>query len=258
MICSDQTAWHRGIKCDPEKDDFVTRKLRRIGAVNSLVELPFGPGAGNVRFADRRDAGSRLAALLSDLRHENPIVVGIPRGGMPVAAEVARALKAPLDMVVVRKIGAPENPEYAIGALAEDDVLVIEEEALHGLGLGLAELEATVGRARRELAERLARYNMKRPRLAVAGRTVLLADDGLATGRSAQAAARSLRKRGASRVILAVPVATPQSARTLRNWVDYVVSVEMPVGLWAIGLWYEDFGPTSDEEVKALLSEPTG
>jgi putative phosphoribosyl transferase len=234
------------------------RHPRRTGAVNSIVELPFGPGDGDVRFADRRDAGRRLAALLADVRHEDPVVVGMPRGGMPVAAEVARALQAPLDFVVVRKVGAPGNPEYAIGALAEGEIGVIDEELVGGLHLEGAEFDAVVGRARRELAEQLARYRAMRPRLAVEGRTVLLVDDGLATGRSAQAAARSLRGRGAARVILAVPVAAPESARALRKWVDGVVCVQMPADLWAVGLWYEDFSPTSDEEVAALLAESAG
>jgi len=234
------------------------RHARHTGAVNSIAELSFGPGDGDVRFADRHDAGRRLAALLADFRRENPVVVGIPRGGVPVAAEVARALQAPLDVVVVRKVGAPENPEFAIGALAEGDVSVIDDETVRALRLGAAELEEVVGRARRELAERLALYEAKRQRLAVAGRTVLLVDDGLATGRTAQAAARSLRERGAARVILAVPVAAPDSVRRLRESVDDVVCVEMPADLWAIGLWYEDFSPTSDEEVAALLAEHAG
>ncbi len=234
------------------------RHPRRTGAVNSIVELPFSPGDGDVRFVDRRDAGRRLAALLGDLRYENPVVVGIPRGGMPVAAEVARALEAPLDLVLVRKIGAPGNPEYGIGALAEDDVLVIEEEAVRRLRLNPAELDAVVERARRELAERSASRYARRPRLAIAGRTVLLVDDGLATGHSAQAAARSLRERGAARVILAVPVAAPASARELRKSVDEVVCVQTPADMWAVGLWYEDFSQTSEEEVAALLAEHSG
>lgn len=236
------------------------RHARRTGAVNSIHEPPFGLGAGDgdIVFADRHDAGRRLAALLADFRRENPVVVGIPRGGVPVAAEVARALEAPLDLVVVRKVGAPGNAEFAIGAVAEGDVEVIDDETARALGLGAGELEAVVERARRELAERLARYEGKRPHLAVAGRTVLLVDDGLATGRTAQAAARSLRERGAARVILAVPVAARQSAQELRASVDEVVCVEMPEHLWAIGLMYEDFSPTSDEEVAALLAEHAG
>jgi predicted phosphoribosyltransferase/dienelactone hydrolase len=211
-----------------------------------------------VRFADRHDAGRRLAALLGDFGREKPVVVGVPRGGIPVAAEVASALGAPLDVVVVRKIGAPANPEYAIGAVAEGNVSVISRDVVRALGLGGAELEAVVGRAQDELAGRLAQYNSIHRRVTVAGRTVLLVDDGLATGRSAQAAARSLRERGAARVVLAVPVAAPESAREARTWVDELVCVEMPSDLWAIGLWYEDFSPTSDEEVAALLADTAG
>ncbi len=234
------------------------RHPRHTGAVNSIVELPFAPRDGDVHFADRRDAGRRLAELLGDYRREDPIVVGIPRGGVPVAAEVARALGAPLDVVVVRKIGAPANPEYAIGAVAEGNVSVISDEAVRALGLGTAELEAVLGRAEGQLAERLTRFRAGCPPLAIAGRTVLLVDDGLATGRSAQAAVRSLRERGVGRVILAVPVAAPDSAHELRRWADEVVCVETPADLWAIGLWYEDFSPTSDEEVIALMAEHGG
>jgi putative phosphoribosyl transferase len=235
-----------------------TPRPPRIGAADSIAERPLGPGDGEARFADRRDAGRRLAALLTDLHCENPIVVGIPRGGMPVAAEIARALAAPLDLVLVRKIGAPGNPEYGIGALAEDDIVVIDEESVRRLRLDAAELDAVVGRARRELAERSARRYARRSRLALAGRTVLLVDDGLATGHSARAAARSLRERGAARVILAVPVAAPASVHELRRWVDHMVCVRTPADLWAIGLWYEDFSPTSEEEVEALLAESAG
>jgi len=193
--------------------------------------------------------------LLGEHRAESPVVVGIPRGGMPVAAEVARALQAPLDLVLVRKIGAPENREYGIGALAEDDVLVVDEDAVRRLRLEPAELDAVVERARRELADRSAIGYAMRPRLSLAGRTALLVDDGLATGHSAQAAARSLRERGAARVILAVPVAAPNSVRELRGWVDELVCAQAPGDLWAIGLWYEDFSPTSEEEVAAVLAE---
>src|ERR1019366_2063125 len=132
----------------------------------------------------------------------------------------------------------PGNPEYAIGALAEGAVSVISDEAVRGVGLGAVDLELVVGRARRELARRVARYSHDRARLSVAGRTVLLIDDGLATGRSAQAAARSLRQRGAARVILAVPVAAPESVRELRSWVDDVLCVAMPTDLRAIGPCY--------------------
>jgi putative phosphoribosyl transferase len=215
------------------------------------------PGAA-LRFADRHDAGRRLAALLGGYRGEDPVVVGIPRGGIPVASEVARALGAPLDVVIVRKIGAPANPEYAIGAVAEGGVSVINRQVVLALHLGVPELEAVLARAHEELSERLSRYESIHRRLTLAGRTVVLVDDGLATGRSAEAAARSLGESGAARVILAVPVAAPESARESRAWVDELVCVEMPADLWAIGLWYEDFSPTSDEEVAALLSDRAG
>jgi putative phosphoribosyl transferase len=223
-----------------------------------MREPPPATAGGPIRFADRRDAGRRLAALLGDLRDEYPVIVGIPRGGMPVAAEVARALGAPLDIIVVRKVGAPQNPEYGIGALAEDGVRVVDADAVRALGLGAGELDAIVERARGELSERQRRYRAGRAPLSVHGRTAVLIDDGLATGRSAQAAARSLRERGARRVILAVPVAAPASAQEMRRFVDDLVCIEAPSEMWAIGLWYDDFSPTSDEEVAAILGERAG
>ncbi len=229
----------------------------RRGAVNALSEPAAGALTGAVQFADRQDAGRQLALLLTRFRDVDPIVVAIPRGGVPVAYEVARALGAPLDIVGVRKIGAPQNPEYAIGAVAEGDVTIIDDAAVGRIGLGAADLAVLAGRVRHELGRRLARYG-DHPRAAVTGRTVLLIDDGLATGHTAQAAACALRARGAARVILAVPVAAPQSAAALRDWVDDVICVETPVHMWAIGLWYDDFSPTSDDEVIALLREHAG
>jgi putative phosphoribosyl transferase len=227
---------------------------RPTGAITSPEDPPsFVPSA--VRFTDRHDAGRQLAALLEPFREERPVVVGIARGGVPVAAEVARALDAPLDIAVVRKIGAPQNPEYAIGALAEGGVHVLSTGTVRAVGLSEAELQALVARAEGELSERLRRYRGARTPTELTGRTVILVDDGLATGRSALAAVRSLRKRGASRVILAVPVAAPESVHALRDEADEVVCVEMPDDLWAIGFWYEDFRPTTDEEVAALLAE---
>ncbi|MGD0452249.1 MAG: phosphoribosyltransferase family protein [Solirubrobacteraceae bacterium] len=209
-------------------------------------------------FADRHDAGRRLAALLCDFRYENPVVVGIARGGMPVAAEVARALRAPLELVVVCTVPAPGSPEQSLGALAEGNVAVIDDQAVRELGVSAAELDALVKRAQSELGERQARYYAKRPRLALAGRTALLIVDGLADAHRAQAAARSLRERGAARVILAAPVAAAASAHELRESVDDVICVEMPERLLAVGRWYRDFTPTSDEEVAALLAVHAG
>ncbi len=227
---------------------------RPTGAVTSLEDPPsLVPSA--VRFHDRQDAGRRLAALLEHVREERPLVVGIPRGGVPVAAEVARALGAPLDIAVVRKIGAPQNPEFAIGALAEGGVHVLNERIVRALDLTDAELELLMKRVERELTARQGRYRGDREPVELTGRTVILIDDGLATGSSALAAVRSLRKRGAARVILAVPVAAPQSLAVLRREADEVVCVEAPADLWAVGYWYEDFTPTGDEEVAALLAE---
>jgi putative phosphoribosyl transferase len=229
------------------------RDVRRTGAVASLEDPPVSaPGA--VGFRDRSDAGRRLAALLQQFRRERPVVVGIPRGGVPVAAEVARALDAPLDIVVVRKIGAPHNPEYAIGAVAEGGVHVLGEEAVRALGLTEERCRALVAYGEQELRARQQRYRAGRAPIELTGRTVILVDDGLATGRSALAAVRSLRGRGAARVILAAPVGARQSAQELSDEADEVVCVEMPTDLWAVGFWYEDFRPTTDAEVAELLA----
>jgi putative phosphoribosyl transferase len=230
-----------------------THGKRWTGAVASVEDPPLLAPEGIV-FKDRRDAGRRLAAELESLRGEHPVVVGIARGGVPVAAEVARALGAPLDVAVVRKIGAPQNPEFAIGALAEADVRVVSEQTVRALGLSGAAVDTLIARAELELAERVRRYRGVREPVELAGRTAILVDDGLATGRTALAAVRSLRRRGAARVCLAVPVAAPESARLLRREADTVVCVETPEDLWAVGYWYEDFSPTSDEEVAALLA----
>jgi predicted phosphoribosyltransferase/alpha-beta hydrolase superfamily lysophospholipase len=209
----------------------------------------------DVRFRDRRDAGRQLAVLLERFRDERPVVVGIPRGGVPVATEVARALGAPLDVTVVRKIGAPQNPEYAIGALAEGGVCVLSDEAVRATRMSDRELDALAAHVEDELLRRLSRYRGARVPVALEGRTAILVDDGLATGRSALAAVQSLRGRGAARVILAAPVAAPESAQVLRRYADEVICIYEPADLWAVGYWYEDFRPTSDDEVAAALAE---
>jgi putative phosphoribosyl transferase len=229
----------------------------RTGAVNSATHESFELPHEDIRFDDRYDAGRRLAAALGRFREQHPVVVAIPRGGVPVAAEIARALEAPLDVIMVRKIGAPWQPEYAIGAVADGGVTVLAEPELSMLGIGPDELKALIARAEQELAERSERYRGKRPPVEVKGRTVLLVDDWLATGRTAQAAARALRERGAARVVLAVPVATAQSIAELRASVDEVIALQTPEDLLAIGFWYRDFSPTADKEVKALLTRST-
>jgi putative phosphoribosyl transferase len=231
--------------------------MMRTGAVNSATHERFEVPHEDVRFADRHDAGRQLAAALERFREQHPVVVAIPRGGVPVAAEIARTLDAPLDVVMVRKVGAPWQPEYAIGAVAEGGVRILAERELEVLGIGAPELEALIARAEHELAERSKRYRGERTSLEVNGRTVLLVDDGLATGRTAKAAARALRGRGAARVVLAVPVAAAQSVREMADSVDEVVALQVPEDLLAVGFWYRDFSPTADEEVTTLLRRST-
>lgn len=227
---------------------------RWTGAVTALEDPPQHVGPAQ-RFADRRDAGRRLAVLLERFRAEDPVVLGMPRGGVPVAAEVALALGAPLDVVIVRKVGAPRNPEFALGAVAEEGVRLLSTPTARALGLGEREIRALFERAEDELGDYAARYRGAAQRIELAGRTAILVDDGLATGRSAAAAIEALRRRGAERVILAVPVAAAQSARALEQVADEVVAVEAPEDLWAVGYWYERFAPSTDEEVREALRQ---
>jgi putative phosphoribosyl transferase len=231
-------------------------KTRWTGAVTAVEDPPL-PSQPATRFRDRRDAGRRLAALLEPYSSEHPVIVAMPRGGVPVAAEVARALDAPLDVAVVRKIGAPQNPEFAIGAVAENAVRLLSEHTTRALGLTESEVNALIARAEAELADYVHRYRGRRPAIDLTGRTVILIDDGLATGHSAHAALLSLRARGAARLILAVPVAAAESVRTLASLLDDVVCVEQPEEMWAVGYWYQDFAPTSDAEVAAALDQAT-
>ncbi|MHB8492117.1 MAG: phosphoribosyltransferase, partial [Solirubrobacteraceae bacterium] len=246
-----------------ERADIIDRGVEkapagRAGAVDLLQEPSIGRAGGALRFADRHDAGRQLAGLLERFRDERPVVLGIPRGGVPVAAEVARALSAPLDVAMVCKVAAPGHPEYAVGAVAEGGVTILDEDAMQALGIDTKGRAAIISGAHDELVRRIGRYRDRRPPLSLHGRTVLLVDDGLATGLSARAAARSVHQRGAARVVLAVPVAAPGSLRDMNAGVDEAIAVEAPADLWAIGFWYDDFGPTSDDEVTALLDENGG
>jgi putative phosphoribosyl transferase len=204
-------------------------------------------------FRDRTDGGRQLAGKLERYRAEHPMVLGLTRGGVPVALEVARALDADLDIIVVRKLGAPECPEYAIGAIAEGGAAYVRREAQLEVGLRDEDVAALAEREAAELARRVRTYRGDGPMPDLAGRTVIVVDDGVATGATARAAARAARQRGAAHVILAAPVIAAGSAPDLRPDFDQVVAVEFPEPFIAVGLWYERFAPTSDEEVLECL-----
>ncbi len=206
-------------------------------------------------FEDRRDAGRRLAGLLEKYRQEGPVVLGLPRGGVPVAAEVARALSAPLDVVVARKLGAPGMPEYGIGAIAEGGAVFVSAGAVRELSIRPEEVSAIAERESAELLRRVRLYRGDRPFPEVRGRTVILVDDGIATGGTARAAIRAVREREPAKLVLAAPVVAFQTAMSLLPEVDDLVYVDAPEDFIAVGVWYRRFGQTSDEEVVACLAE---
>jgi predicted phosphoribosyltransferase/dienelactone hydrolase len=206
-------------------------------------------------FRDRRHAGVLLGERVRALGPVRPVVLGLPRGGVVVAAEVARALGAPLDLLVVRKLGAPGNPELGIGAIAEGGVAVHHEALIARLRVSRGELEEVTRRESTELDRRTRAYRRGRPPLALAGCTAVVVDDGLATGYTARAAVAAARARGAAAVVLAVPVAAPETVAEFASLVDRVVCVEMPDFLFAVGASYADFSQTGDDEVERLLAE---
>ena len=205
-------------------------------------------------FRDRRHAGTLLGERVRLLALSDPVVLGLPRGGVVVAAEVARALGAPLDLLVVRKLGAPGNPELGIGAIAEEGVTVFNEGLIARLRVSPAEIEAVAEREHRELVRRTAAYRRGRLPVPLAGRSVVVVDDGLATGYTARAAVAAARARGAAVVVLAVPVAAPETVAEFSSLVERVVCVEVPEFLFAVGAAYADFSQTGDEEVERLLA----
>lgn len=205
-------------------------------------------------FFDRRHAGRLLADRLQVFAAECPLVVALPRGGVPVAFEVARTLGAPLDILAVRKLGAPGNPEFGVGAIVEDGTAVLNRPAARRVGLTADVLDATVAREAKELQRRVDRYRDGRDRLDVRGRTVIAVDDGLATGLTELAAVRALRAAGAAKVIVAVPVGVTESIARVRADADEVVCHTVPAVLHGVGHWYRDFSPVSDDEVVGLLA----
>ena len=205
------------------------------------------------RFADRRAAGRLLAERLREMQIDAPVVVALPRGGVPVADEVARALDAPLDIALVRKLGAPRQPELGVGALGEDGTVILDRETITSLGVTQREIEAVAEREAVELERRREVYRGDTPAVDVDGRTVILVDDGIATGVTTTAACEVLRERGAKRVIVAVPVCARAALERLGEQLGEVVCLQRPWRFGGVGAWYDDFTQTTDDEVVELL-----
>jgi putative phosphoribosyl transferase len=206
-------------------------------------------------FQDREDAGRRLALRLARYRAENPLVVAIPRGGVVVGYEIAHALEAPLHVIAVRKLGAPGNPEYGIGAIGPDGVGVLDRDAIASLQVSAAELEQIIAAQKTEMERRSQLFRGDKGLPDVQNRTVILVDDGLATGATAKAAIEALRRRHPKRIVLAVPVAGAKTAAAFRSEVDDLICLQTPDRLDAVGHWYQDFDQVSDQEALAWLEQ---
>lgn len=208
------------------------------------------------RFRDRGEAGRLLTRRLMDIRIESPVVLALPRGGVPVGYEVAMAMGVPLEVLVVRKLGVPWRPELGMGAIAEGGAMYVNADVLEYADLSEEDVRAVAREESRELARRVRLYRGGLPLPDLRGRTVILVDDGLATGGTARAATRAVRARGPRKLVLAVPVAAAETAEALRHTeVDELVTVQEPGMLGSVGAWYEDFHQVDDEEVLALLME---
>jgi predicted phosphoribosyltransferase len=211
--------------------------------------------SGRPRFQDRRDAGRRLGERLGGYAgRADLLVLGLPRGGVPVAFEVAKSLPAPLDVFVVRKLGVPGHEELAMGAIASGGVRVINEDVISATGIGDEQLELVAARETATLEEQERDYRGQRPPLDPRGRVGILVDDGLATGATMRAAVEALRDRGAGGIVVAVPTAPVETCAALSREVDDVVCAFTPDPFMAVGLWYRDFAPVSDDEVRDLLA----
>ena len=228
------------------------------GLYNALVRpwMAVGESSGQLRpFRDRVEAGRRLAERLRTyVGQPDLIVLGLPRGGVPVAYEIAQVLHAPLDVFVVRKLGVPGQPELAMGAIASGGVQVLNEEVVKSLGITNTQIAAVAAKEQRELERRERLYRGARPPLVIAGKTVILVDDGVATGATVRAALTALRTQSPAKLVVAVGVAPPETCDTLAQEADEVICLLQPVGFWAVGLWFADFASTSDEEVRTLLA----
>jgi putative phosphoribosyl transferase len=209
------------------------------------------------RYRDRRDAGRHLADHVRRLDLHDPVVLALPRGGVPVAVEVAATLGAPLDVLLVRKVGAPDHREYGVGAVGEDGVLWLDDARIDALDLDRARIEATVAEERRRLDEYARTYRGARPPVEVAGRDVVVVDDGIATGSTTLTGVAMLRGRGAGRVVVAVPVGAGSGVRSLEEVADLVVCPRQVEGGFAVGSHYDDFAQLTHDEVLTLLAAAT-
>jgi putative phosphoribosyl transferase len=209
---------------------------------------------GMVRYRDRTDAGRQLATKLDEYANRTDVIVlALPRGGVPVAYEVARVLGAPLGVFVVRKLGIPMHPELAMGAIASGGVRVVDRDVMRRFGVTSAELADVTAAEQRELERRERRYGVGKRFPVIQGRTVILVDDGLATGATMAAAAAALRRQHPGKLVVAVPVSSPEVCDAFREIVDEIVCAITPEQFYAVGLWYQDFSQTTDEEVHDLL-----
>src|SRR5438128_1789490 len=207
-------------------------------------------------FRDRTDAGRELADRLAAYADRpDVLVLALPRGGVPVAGVVARALHTPLDVFLVRKLGLPGMEELAMGAIASGGVRVLNEDVVQTLRVPEEEIDAIAAAEQRELERRERAYRDDRPPLDVRGRTVILVDDGLATGSTMRAAVAALRRQQPARIVVAVPVAAPETCEEFRAIADEIVCLDTPEPFYAVGLWYRDFGQTTDEQVRSLLDQ---
>lgn len=211
--------------------------------------------AGETLFEDRGDAGRRLAERLAHYADERPVVFALPRGGVPVGFEVSRALGAPLEVIVARKLGAPGQPEFGIGAVAPGGVRILNERAVQALSIPEDYLDRVTAQESEEAERRLRLFRGDRPYPDLETRTAILVDDGLATGVTARAALSALRRMNPRWLVLAVPVCAPQTAELLRPKTDDLISLHMPADFEAVGLWYRNFEQVPDEEVLRLLEE---
>ena len=209
-----------------------------------------------MHFRDRVEAGQRLAKELAWLSDQKGVIVlGVPRGGAVVANEIAKALHAPLDVYITRKLGAPHNPELAIGALASDGTAFLDQDMILSLGVPDEFVQSEIARQRKEIARRMAAYRGTRPEQDLHDKTVVLVDDGVATGATVLASLRAIRQRQPRQLVLAVPVGAPDSISSLQKEADRVVCLYSPEVFWAVGSFYSDFNQTSDQEVIQMLAE---